>query len=217
MTISGAALSRRRVLSLWLWLQYSTRPGPVQLPRNAKKPPGRAAGGLGSTGFIPKERLYCIQVLTIAAGLPLLVSHSGGFFHKRFDLRGCRRPRNIELSAYFVKGSVKLLPFRISLKIFMCCHLTNTSLQVHNKYFHCSFTGKLIARSSAKTWKRTCTIILHIVLCQLRNLCFKGNRSTARMVNRQLDTVGNQDPPYSMVFSGLSNNCRIALRLALNI
>ena len=30
-----------------------------------------------------------IQVLTIAAGLPLLVGHSGGFFHKRFDLRGC--------------------------------------------------------------------------------------------------------------------------------
>lgn len=80
-----------------------------------------------------------------------------------------------------------------------------------------SFTGKLIAWSSTKTRKRTCTIILHIVLCQLRNLCFKGNRSTARMVNRQLDTVGNQDPPYSMVFSGLSNNCRIALRLALNI
>ena len=37
------------------------------------------------------------------------------------------------------------------------------------------------------------------------------------MVNGQLDAVGNQDPPYSMVFSGLSNNCRIALRLALNI
>ena len=37
------------------------------------------------------------------------------------------------------------------------------------------------------------------------------------MVNGQLDTVGNQNPPYSMVFSGLSNNCRIALRLALNI
>ena len=46
MTISGAALSRRRVLSLWL--QYNTRPGPVQLPQGAKKPPVRAAGGVGN-------------------------------------------------------------------------------------------------------------------------------------------------------------------------
>ena len=58
----------------------------------------------------------------------------------------------------------------------------------------------------------------------LRHLLFSSQASVSRdvykrqrMVNRQLDTVGNQDPPYSMVFSGLSNNCRIALRLALNI